>query len=96
MAAPYFTYFIYTLFCCIKKIVESCGYVKPSGLVVQNNSSNSLVLILHRQFGNVDAFRKSDTIFDELPTSLLDSVMRHNSIFLIYSHATLPCFIWIT
>ena len=54
MVTPYFTYLFscYTLFNCIKKIVQSHGYVGQLGLVEQSNSSNCLVLIPHRQLGN--------------------------------------------
>ena len=43
---------LYTLFSHIKKIVQPCGYVWLLGLGLQS-SSNFLMLILQRQFGNL-------------------------------------------
>ena len=42
----------FTLLSCMKKIVQSCEYVGLSGLALQRNSSNCLVLIPHKQVGN--------------------------------------------
>ena len=36
--------------------LQSCGYVELSGLGLQSNSSNCLVLTLHRKLGNFIAF----------------------------------------
>ena len=54
VAAPYcLNFHLFTLFSCIKKIVQSCGHVALSYLALQNNSFDCLVLIPHRQLGNL-------------------------------------------
>ena len=54
MAACHFTpvLSLHTLFSCIMNIVQLCRYVRLSCLALQSDSSNCLVLIMHRQLGN--------------------------------------------
>ena len=55
MAASYFTYLfsLYTLFSCIKKVVQFCRYVGLVGIVLLSNGSNCLVLIPHKHLRNL-------------------------------------------
>ena len=52
VASPYFLN-LYTLFSPVKKIVQFCRYVSLSGLALQSNSADCLVLMLHKQLGNL-------------------------------------------
>ena len=53
--------YLFTLFHCMKKIVQSCKYVGLLGPALQSSGSTCLVLILHRQLGN--SFNSSYNIF---------------------------------
>ena len=53
---------LFTLFNCIKKIVQFCKYVGLSDLAIQSNSFSCLVLLSHRELGN---FRFSSCVIFE-------------------------------
>ena len=53
VAEPFFILLLFTLFSCVKKIGESCGYVGLLSLTFQRNSSNCLALVPHRQLQSV-------------------------------------------